>query len=68
MTKPKSKTKASTRSTDETHLAGLEETSAWLLEVIVHDLAQPESKVGKNVDRGQDLEHRELGDGCQGVR
>ncbi len=29
-------------STDQTHLAGFEETSAWLSEVVVRDRAQPE--------------------------
>jgi hypothetical protein len=35
-----------------THLAGFDETSAWLLEVVVHDLAQPERQVGDYVNRG----------------
>jgi hypothetical protein len=33
----------------------------------VDDLAEAERKVGKDVDRGYDLEHRQFGDGCQSV-
>src|SRR5436190_21304952 len=42
-------------------------TSDWLLQIVVHDLAQAERKVSNDVDSGHDLEHRQLGDGCQSV-
>lgn len=49
-------------SADQTHLA---ETSAWLLEVVVHNLAQPERQVGQYVDRGHHLENWQVSYGCQ---
>jgi hypothetical protein len=55
-------------STDQTHLAGFEETSAWLLEVVVRDVAQPERQVGQYVDGGHHLENWQVSYGCQRVR
>src|SRR5664279_3856255 len=54
-------------SADQTHLAGLE-TSAWLLEVVVYNLAQPERQVGQYVNRGHHLENRQVSYGCQRMR
>jgi hypothetical protein len=53
---------------DQTFLVAWDWTSDWLLQIIMHDLAEAERKVGKDVDRGNDLEHRQLGNGCQSVR
>src|SRR5450631_1394581 len=55
-------------SADQTHLAGFDETSAWLLEVVVHNLPQPERQVGQYVDRGHHLENWQVSYGCQRMR
>src|SRR3954470_13954097 len=52
-------------SADQARLAGFEETSAWLLEVVMHDLAQPERQVGQYVNRGHHLENWQISYGCQ---
>src|SRR6478672_5495006 len=55
-------------SVDQTRLAGLEESSARLLVVVVHDLAKPERQVGQYVNRGYHLENWQIGYGCQRMR
>jgi hypothetical protein len=39
-----------------------------LRQIIVHNFAQAERQVGKDVDRGHDLEHGQFRNRCQGVR
>ena len=41
---------------------------AWLLEVVVHDLPQPERQVGQYVNRGHHLENWQVSYGCQRMR
>src|SRR6202022_3950414 len=55
-------------SADQTHLAGFDETSAWLLEVVVHNLPQPERQVGYYVNRGHHFENWQVSYGCQRMR
>src|SRR5260370_31955922 len=43
-------------------------SSARLLYIVVHDVAETEREIGENVGCRLDLQHRQLGDGCQGVR
>src|SRR3954453_12213856 len=39
-----------------------------LLQIVVNDLAQSQRKVCADVNRGHDLEHRQIGHGSEGVR
>src|SRR6202011_4434011 len=55
-------------SPDQTHLAGFVEASAWLFEVVMHDLAQSERQVGQYVDRGHHLENWQVSYRCQRMR
>src|SRR5450755_3120241 len=52
----------------QSYLADLEATLAWLLEVVVHDLPQPERQVGQYVNRGHHLENWQVSYGCQRMR
>src|SRR5258708_4638189 len=36
-------------------------------EIIVHDLAKPQREVAEDVHGGDDLQDRQLGDGCHGM-
>src|SRR6185312_11503827 len=50
------------------HRVGTQPLPAWLPQIVVHDIAEAERKVSKDVDRGHDLDDRQLGDGCQSMR
>ena len=53
---------------DETSLVVAKWTSDWLFQIIMHDFAEAKRKVSKDVNRGNDLKNRQLGNGCQSVR
>jgi hypothetical protein len=46
------------RSRRQGHFVDAQRVSVRLPQIVVHDFAEAERKVGENVDRGHDLEHR----------